>query len=297
MRISLLLLILAISPGCATTALKRAALAQAGSSGDLRYKEAMENLAMIASNPDLLPAYSSIFAGTADITDTLKGTPASVWARTALKPFRYATYFSTQSADFSGTRAVKGTWSLDPTVVPEKLRAMHAACRWVILGPERVGPNITYLMAYDGHEAGYYFDVRDRLDWLQHQPAWLHYADRRIDIPHNACYWAGCGGKFVWVGPDGMASLSEFVLVLQKIARADFGTLYFPRTQTRSIQKDFVFSEGGKNFVATATINVDEEGRLTSGPNMPAVPLKARTDNIGLNADLKSVINATAKSP
>ena len=104
MRIFLLFVIMAVGPGCTSTALKRATLFQAQSSMDLRYKEVVENLAMVASNPDILPSYSTIFAGTADINDTGKATSTSVWSRIAMKPFRFASFFSTQTADFLGSR-------------------------------------------------------------------------------------------------------------------------------------------------------------------------------------------------
>jgi hypothetical protein len=320
MRLFILSIIIASAPGCTAVALKRATLSHAGSSTDLRYKEVIENLAMSAANPDILPAYSSIYAGTTDINDNLKATSASVWVRTALqKPLRYTSFFSTQSADFAGSRAVKSNWTLDPTVVPEKLRAMRAACRWATAGPETVGPDIRYLMAYHPPEFveprptpsggagsyklilkrypledGYYFDVADRLANLP--PGWLHSENRWRDIPRDACYWAGCAGKYVWVGPEGMAALSEFVLILQKIARVDFSTAYFPRPQTRKIKQNLEFSEGGKTYFATATFYLDEQGLLTPGDGLPAIPVKTRTDNVGQNSDLRSVINAAAKS-
>jgi len=149
MRIFLLFVIMAVGPGCTSTALKRATLFQAQSSMDLRYKEVVENLAMVASNPDILPAYSTIFAGTADINDTGKATSTSVWSRIAMKPFRFASFFSTQTADFLGSRAIKSNWTLDPVIVPEKLRAIRAASRWVILGPQNAGPDIVYLKTYE----------------------------------------------------------------------------------------------------------------------------------------------------
>jgi hypothetical protein len=285
--------------------LERATLAHAESSTDLRYKEAIENLAMIASNPGLLPAYSSIHAGTTDVTDTVRGSSASTWARAAMKPFRYATYFATQNADFTGSRAVKSNWTLDPVIVPEKLRAMRAACRWVAFGPENVGPDIRFLKRYQppqfymeevpGCENGYYFDVEDRL--LALPRGWLHCVDRRLDVPRDACYSAGCGGKFVWVGPEGMAALSEFVLILQQIARADLGSAYFPPTVTRTIQTPFPIAGVLGGETATATLYLDQEGWLTPGPNAPAIPIKARRDNVGLSSELRSVINASAKGP
>jgi hypothetical protein len=95
-----------------------------------------------------------------------------------------------------------------------------------------------------------------------------------------------------------MEGLSEFLLILQKIARADFASAYYPKTRTRTIQQNFAFTErpSGDIYWATATIYLDENGFLTSAANTPAIPVKARVDNVGTNADLRSVINASAKS-
>jgi hypothetical protein len=318
MRWALFISILVVAPGCTSVALKRATLSHARSSTDLRYREVIENLAMSAANPDILPAYSSIYAGTTDVNDSIKATSTSVWARTLLQhPLRFTEFFSTETADFIGSRAVKSNWTLDPTVVPEKLRAMQAACQWVTIGPENVGPNVRYLMAYRPaaykddpkggpnrspdfdpsswpSENGYYFDVIDRLAELPQ--GWLHREQRRCDIPRDACYSAGSGDTFVWVGPEGMAALSEFVLILQKIARVQLPTAYYPRTQTRMIQKNFGFHEGADDFIAAVTFYLDEKGILTTAANTPAIPVKKRIDNVGTNSDLKSVINASAKS-
>jgi hypothetical protein len=317
-----LLLIAAASPGCTSLALKRATLSHASSSTDLRYKEVIENLAMSVAYPDILPAYSSIYAGTTDINDIGRATSVSLWARTAVQhPLLYHTFFSTQTADFMGSRSIKSNWTLDPTVVPEKLRAMRAAYRWVTLGPENVGPDVTLLMAYRpakyqqattesplpfsappyalklkemALENGYYFDVAERLDALPR--GWLHCERRWQDVPRNACYWACCGDKFVWVGPDDMAAFSQFVLILQFIARVEFGSAYQPKPHTRKIKQNFDFIEGGKKYFASATFYLDENGMLTPGDGQPAIPVKRRNDNVGQNSDLRSVINAAAKT-
>jgi hypothetical protein len=426
MRILLIFIALLVSPGCTSVALKRATVAHAESSTDLRYREVMENLAMIAANPAALPAYSSIYAGTTDVNDIVKATSTSVWSRMALQhPLRYVSFFSTETADFMGSRAVKSNWTLDPTVVPEKLRAMRAACNLVLLGPEHVGPDGQYLQKYqpaeyeeDGHginfqllnnvdksklpndpstiivyvpvtikpdktvkkgltsirivgdnketiidgaadilgiktadlmrrsQAYQYYNASERYSFIQSiiialgkkKPVefqkklaeflgkwhselvlrkenfpdgnyfeveeellalgsgWLHQESCWKDVPWDACYKAGCGDKFVWVGDDGMASLSQFLLILQRIARMDFGTTFYPKPVTRTVQKNFDFTMFGQNYHALATFNLDQDGFLTPGAGQPAVPFKVRTDNVGANADLKSVINAAAKS-
>jgi hypothetical protein len=302
MRIIVLLSILAVSPGCTNLALKRATLAHAESSTDLRYKEVMDNLALVASNPDFIPSYTSIYYGTTDVNDIGKATSTNLWARTAVKPFRYNTFFSQDTADFMGSRAVKMNWSLDPTIVPEKLRAIRAACRWVTFGPDSAGADVRYLMGGDAADpchASYYFDVIHRLETLP--LGWLHVSDHRLDVPLNASYWASCGGKFVWVSDSDMGFLSEFTLILQQIARADLEQVSFPKPQTRKIQKVFPIDRpaptgGVTRYQAEATFYVDEAGLLTPGDNAPALPRKKRFDNYGQISELRSVINASSKS-
>jgi hypothetical protein len=311
MRIILLFSILAVSAGCTNLALKRATLSHADSTMDLRYREVIENLAMTASELDPLPAYSSIFAGTTDINDIGRATSTSLWARTAMKPFRFNTFFSQQTADFFGSRAFKSNWTLDPTVVPEKLRAMRAAYRWVTFGEENVGPDIACLNAYEpprykdtgdkyvlerlGSENGYYFNVADRLRGLP--TGWFHFANRRLQVPKGASCWPCGGGKFIWVGPEEMSALSQFTLIIQEIARVDLDSVYHPKTRTRMIKKDFEYTELGRSRIGRATIYLDENGVLTSAADTAAIPRKMRTDNVGSNSDLKSIINASAKSP
>jgi hypothetical protein len=286
MRLYLMGFMLAISTGCTSVALERATLAHAESATDLRYKETIENLAMIAANPALLPSYSTIYAGTTNVSDSIRGSSSSVWMRVAAKPFRYATHFATQNADFTGSRMVTSNWTLDPVVAPEKLRAMRAASRWVVLGPDQVGPDARLLKRYNApgyivkptytaaHEwevqkPDFYFDVEDRLCALPR--GWLHCVDHRLDIPHDACHWAGCDGKYVWVGPEGMEAFSEFVLILQQIARADLGSALAPQPLIRTVDTRFCIP-GEPNVQAKATLYLDANGWLTPGANQPAIP-------------------------
>jgi hypothetical protein len=270
--------------GCTSYALQQSTITHGESSMDLRYREVIENLGMIYVNPHALPAYVSIYSGTADVNDSVKFSSATAWARTATKPAGYMTAFASQSIDLLGSRAIKNNWAMDPTVVPEKLRAMRAACRWVLFGPDSVGPDIMLLKSYqppdfrklppEGDPDGYYFGVIDRLVSL---PAnWLHFACRHGDIPKQACYSAGCGDKYVWVGPDGMEGLSKFLLIIQGIARVDFGSLYYPRPYTRTMLFDPLPypsapppPDGPR---ITVTAYVDAMGRLTPGDGLPAIP-------------------------
>ena len=453
MRFVVPIVIICCSAGCTSDALKRATLAHAFSSTDYSYREVMENLAMIANNPSALPAYSTVYAGTTDVNDIVNATSKSAWTRTALEhPARLVTFFA-QTADFMGSRAVKSNWTLDPTVVPEKLRAMRAACQWVTLGPDHVGLDRGYLERYEepeykitghgisiqirkkidprsvpalassvliytllnrdssgresesdaririvgkdrriivdelsefidpkirrvaadgtvdanppipeaipaqlsreslqgyaeyirsldpndliyeiasiidaanrkysihdkqsislsalmnewrvdnvklreGSPDGYYFDVADSLARIG--SGWVHIETRQCEVPKDAAFVAKCEDTFVWVGAKDLGSLTEFSLILQSIARADFNSVFYPRPLTRTVQKEFNFRLSNEEYHGSATFNVDRNGFITAGPGQPSLPPKARIDNVGLNADLKSVINAAAKSP
>jgi hypothetical protein len=314
MRAYLLVIALCGLSGCTSWALERTTLAHAESATDLRYRQVIENLAMILWNPDAVPAYSTIYSGTSDVNDNLKVTAQTIFLRT-LHPSGYMTAFATESTDILGSRAVKGTWTLDPMVVPEKLRAMRAACKWVLWGPEHVGPDYLLLMNYhppdvgehiQGDPPGFYFFVVDRL--LALPPGWLHCENRRRDVPRNACYWAGCHDRYVWVGAEGMEGFSQFVLAIQAIARITINDAFYPHPRTQTIMRSIKIDpdnpnvapkdpDSDKTLVATVTLFLDADGRLTGGENVAAIPAKQRKDNVGDQSDLKSLINATSKSP
>ena len=109
---------------------------------DLRYREVMQNLALTDANPEALPAYTSIFAGTADLDDFGPSRFVhDVAAGSVRRKGPFVTLFNQQSLDLPASRTLKDNWQLDPTIVPEKLQAMQCACRWVLFGYQNAGPD------------------------------------------------------------------------------------------------------------------------------------------------------------
>jgi hypothetical protein len=99
-----------------------------------------------------------------------------------------------------------------------------------------------------------------------------------------------------------MEGLSEFLLIVQGIARVDFGSLYYPRPYTRTILFEPTPNSDDPNASdavpkLTVTAYLDANGVLTPGDGLPAIPSKTRFDNVGRYSDLISIINASAKSP
>jgi hypothetical protein len=108
--------------------LNRHTLGQAESATDLRYRENLANLALIANNPSALPAYTSIYSGTASVQDQGQFGSTTTWPRG----------FNSEALNPQLNRQILQNWALDPIIHPEKLEAMRAACRWVIGGPEQL---------------------------------------------------------------------------------------------------------------------------------------------------------------
>jgi hypothetical protein len=256
---------------------------------DLRYREVLDNLAMVAQNYAALPAYSSIFSGSAQITDNAQLSSTTIWTVIGAMGSKTSNFFS-EAANPQASRTALGNWTLDPIVVPEKLEAMRCACRWVIYGPDRTGDDAALLPSPDqALGPGRHFGVADRLARL---PAgWLGIGGLK-DVPLNACYKGHCGGTWVWVTPDGLAALSDFTLVLQNIARVDANspTLFTPLP----LPIPFTFAtkdlELPTGKLATVTAIVSLDPGLNLMPDTPYV--RYRADNPGADSHLRSVINA-----
>jgi hypothetical protein len=285
------LIALVLLPGCTWTALRQESVELAGSGTDLRYREVIENLAMIATNRWRLPAYSSVYASSMDVTDGVQVDGSTTWIHSISTP----SGFSSQTLDIPASRVVKGALTLDPTIAPEKLRAIRAACQWAVFGEGYVEPDRALLGTYGtGSPPGNYFGVATELEQIA-KVAWLGKGCSRRDVPKNACYWAHCGACYVWVCPEGMECFSRFVLVCQRIARFDLGTLWKPVNGTKTVK--WSASDLNNPRLQNVTVYVDDYGNLAIGQNLPALPPKLRNDNVGQNSDLKASINAAITAP
>ena len=72
MKTSCLLLLAVALSGCTVTAVSNRTRSQGESSTALRYQELLHNLAMISVDPTAVPAYTSIYSGTAELMIPLR---------------------------------------------------------------------------------------------------------------------------------------------------------------------------------------------------------------------------------
>jgi hypothetical protein len=284
--------------GCTTLALERQSVSQASSPTDIRFQEVLNNLAMLAEDPHALPSYASIFAGTAQISDSFQLASATTLSNAGSEGL---------TPQFS--RGVSQNWTLDPINVPEKLEAIRAACRWVLYGPEFACHDCPGLLEspYQFPCPGRHFGVRDRLASL---PQGCIHTGKLCDVPMNARYRAHSGNTWVWVMPEDVKLLADLNLVLQDIARVDINS---PTLQyIRPFPSDFLFptldrKPEGKYALKCNTEGCADQGQLYRYPVsvvaevsvdpcytlMPDTPYyKWRTENLGSDSLLRSTINA-----
>jgi hypothetical protein len=282
--------------GCTTVSLNRNTLAQAASTEDLRYKEVLDGLAAVANDPAALPAYASVYSGTAQVTDTEQMISTTMWQH--VKGMGPQNGFASEAANPQFTRSVSLNWSLDPIVVPEKLEAVRAACQWVLYGPGHLsGDGLSLLSSPDqAPTPGRHFGVADRLARMP--PGWLHVGALK-DVPVRACYKGHCGATWVWITPDGLEGLADFTIVVQDIARVSSNspTLFAVPLPTSAVRvvTDTCDAVGpcGNPGAISALLTVDPMHRLA--PAYPYYPL--RVDNVSTESHFTSKISAASVSP
>jgi hypothetical protein len=197
-------------------ALDRYTINQSKSAGDYCYQAALHCLAMVAANPDTLPSYALLSGGISSITDTGTVNPLTLWGKLGGPDV-----FVSETLAFTGSRTPQLSWTISPVGDDTQLEAMRCACRWVLAGPDHLGPECTRTLAdpEEDPSPGPHFGVMRRLVRLP--KGWLHVGGVS-DVPLGACYKDHCCGTWVWVMPDGTEGLAEFTLVLQDIATLNY---------------------------------------------------------------------------
>src|ERR1700685_3006851 len=203
--------------GCTTWALKQDTVTQVMSLPEMRAQEILDNLAVLAHNPGMLPSFEATTQGTTAIATTL----GPIDAKTTFD----VNGFVSQALTLTGKHAPTMQWTIDPVTSEPQLDALRCACLWAIFqGPppggghsievlrateiDDVYPRLTcddqcdsnrnkttrkfYLGAVPTPQP--HFAVLDRLAALP--PNWLGRGSRS-DVPKCACRTAHCCGTYV----------------------------------------------------------------------------------------------------
>jgi hypothetical protein len=212
------LLALATCHGCTTVSLTEYTINQNRTAGECRDRAVLDCLASVAANPDSLPSYAVYSNGVTTLQDTVNPGYTATWAPAKA---------TANALAITASRSPKGLWTVDPAADYERLEAFHAACLWVLFGPERAWAQHPEILgdAQEYLNQKPHFGVASRLAKLP--PGWLRVGNL-TDVPVNAYYKSHCGKTWVWVMPDAAESFAQFVLVFQDIATLDLNNVYSP---------------------------------------------------------------------
>jgi hypothetical protein len=286
LRILAMLALVVVCNGCTMMSLNRHTTAQNDSAMELRYREIMDNLAMIANDPSALPNYSSIFSGTVFVQDQGQLLSTTTWPLTAM--------VAGQATNPSLNRQISQNWTLDPIVVPEKLEAIRAACQWAVGGLDVVNKDsMSLLISPEDAEPGSSRHFGVAKDLAKLPPGWLGVGGWK-EVPKSTCYKAHCGDTWVWVTPEGMNGLSDFTTIVQNIARVYINSQTLFRLPAYYTPIVFVTHDSypDKRLQFAVTVTVDQAGQLQTA--LPYIP--TRIETTGADAGLRSQISAAGIS-
>jgi hypothetical protein len=209
MRI-LLSLLATLVAGCTATSLDRHTVNQAMTTTELRYSLVLDALAIVASSQGVeLPSFAVATDSLNTVSDSAK-LDATTTLNAALRGFQ------SQLLSISGNRSPDCQWTLDPTATSNQIKAIHAACCWVLYPQCRGMDTQTAILEY--------YQVLDDMNRLNAWD-WLGVGCKAEADKQQPCLVAHRGNCYVWVRPGGMKYLSDFTLILLDIATVDPGSL------------------------------------------------------------------------
>src|SRR5262249_42858842 len=129
-------------------------------------------------------------------------------------------------------------WTVDPVVDPEKLEAIRLCFKWALGGSDCIDSDGLSLLARPDQvptAPGRHFGVLDQLERLPRN--WLC-VGRACDVPVHARLKAHAGDTWVWVMPEGVRGLADFLLIVQDVARVNINssTLFNPGLNPHVLQ-------------------------------------------------------------
>jgi hypothetical protein len=201
------------STGCTHLALERSSLRQASTLTDIRYIQVLENLAMIATNPSLLPHYVVLGDGTAEIIDQASANPSLTLTRAM------GIGTNTEVLSAMGQRSIRENWTLTPLHDPERLLTMRCVYH-IMLGQGSISD--------DCDKEIHRFRLENELGKIP--PGWYHLG-KKCDVPPCACFVGRYCDNYAWVAADGIEGLTRLSMVILDIATVDLSSLD-PPTKT-----------------------------------------------------------------
>jgi hypothetical protein len=202
MRVWSLAAVVLLCSGCTHFQLQRSTVRQQRTLADLNCQQVLDNVAHFVNNPDSMPFFSYAATGTTQISDAGTANVTLTWdPRTIIS----------EALGITGSRTVVEGWNLSAINDPDRLYGMRCVYRMVVGAVTTDCDDcVRRLDAFFNHQFMSQAPCLVPLGWFQ--------VGCQSEVPKCACYVSQCGGKYVWVTPDGLDGLTRLTFTILDIA-------------------------------------------------------------------------------
>jgi hypothetical protein len=280
---------LCLSTGCTHVQLRKNAVNEAISVGDLQQQQVLDNLAMFVHDYNSMPYFSYPNQGAAIVTDqgTSGITPSFGRPITSGLQFARPTFFrppfyldfmlSSLGLSATAQRSCQESYTMTPINDPRKLELMRCAYQTAVANcgygpPPRSCPDCQarFNTFYTGDADGKISQLNNGVitsDCLK-GPCWFNTGCKK-DVPKDCCSVGHFCDTYVWIGPEGRDELTKLTLAILDYATHDSParltkdvTFFVDALGLPTTQKD-----GVGQVKATIAINEQIESLLNIPPS------------------------------
>jgi hypothetical protein len=213
---------------------------------DLNYRLVLTNVALFTGDPNTIPSFAVLNAGTVTVTDSKTLNVSGAAAPTiAFAQQAGGTPFLLLAGGPTVERDLTENWSMVPITEPETLHRLRCAFQFLIAAPR--GPACE---SCEKRLTAVFLDNPDPLDILIPR-GWYH-AGSKKDVPKTARYVGCYGDTYVWVTAEGMEGLARFTLTVLDLASGR------QRWPTKSVQKTYK-PDGTLESIQETSTQIDRE--------------------------------------
>lgn len=220
-------LLTAFFTGCTHTQLRFNTLHQAQAVHEIHEQQVLDNLAMFVGDPNAVPFFTVVGAGTAAVSDTANAATPLSWVRTG---------FQSVGLSISGTRLSQENFTLAPISDPDRLARMRCAYRFAVGYPLEVGGCVDCCaLAKEWSTKGWTGKPAPKDDptWECPDACWprpgFFCRGTHSQVPKHALYVGRYRHTYVWITPDGTDEFARLVLAI-----LDFATAVVPRSPSHA---------------------------------------------------------------
>ena len=235
--------------GCTELALRKSTAQISSTLTDLQFQQVLDNLARFEDNPDTIPSFAVVTAGTVALNDQAGGGLSATYSPTLSSAQQGGGALPILSLlfPFSAQRGLAENWSLTPITDSDNLRRLRCAYRLLVMG--EATPNFEFCRKqmrtfFAGEEAALvdYFPPR----------GWYERGDDSA-VPADAYYVGRYGKTAVWVTRQGVNELALFTMGALDLATGKL------RTPQRTVVRTYRGEPEPENLVETQVTATEDD--------------------------------------